>query len=77
MCGKDMVQLEKAAEELKTTGLRLLMLVKQGLLHGEQIEGMWYIRRSPEDARTLAEGGRPISGGCGKGCGSGSHCSGS
>ena len=77
MCGKEMVPLEKAAAELQTTGLRLLMLVKQGLLHGEQIDGKWYIRRASVDPGTLATPGKRGSGGCGKGCGSGSGCSGS
>lgn len=50
------VSLDEAAEELSTTGLRLLILIREGTLEGhEGEEGGWHVtRRSLE---RLKEGG--------------------
>jgi len=34
-----------AAEELRTTQLKILMLIKQKALCGEMIDGEWYVTR--------------------------------
>ena len=39
------VPLEDAAEELSTTGLRLLMLLREGVLTGTEESGVWMITR--------------------------------
>jgi hypothetical protein len=41
-----MVMIEDAAEELSTTGLRLLMLLRDGTLIGQEVNGEWMITRS-------------------------------
>ncbi len=37
--------IEEAAELLQTTKLRILMLLKSGSLHGQELAGEWYIER--------------------------------
>ena len=39
------VPIMEAAQELNTTHLKLLMLVKQGGLKGEMVDGEWFIER--------------------------------
>lgn len=41
----ELVELEEAAEELSTTGLRLLMLLREGVLQGVESDGTWQITR--------------------------------
>jgi hypothetical protein len=47
MCAPDeeMVELDDAAEELATTGLRLLMLIREGVLQGVEHGGTWQLTR--------------------------------
>jgi len=44
-----LVSLEDAAEELSTTGLRLLMLIREGVLKGVEQGGTWQITRASLD----------------------------
>jgi hypothetical protein len=44
-CG-ELVGLESAARELNTTGLKLLMLIREGKIEGSLTEGEWYVTRS-------------------------------
>lgn len=39
----------EAAEELGTTHLRILMLIKEGVLKGEQQRGEWFVTRESVD----------------------------
>jgi hypothetical protein len=41
----EMVDLDDAAEELSTTGLRLLMLLREGTIQGVEHDGTWQITR--------------------------------
>lgn len=41
----ELIELEDAAEELSTTGLRLLMLLREGVLQGVEHDGTWQITR--------------------------------
>lgn len=50
-----MVSLDEAAEELSTTGLRLLMLIREGALEGHEGEGGWHITR--QSLEHLKQGG--------------------
>lgn len=40
----------EAARELETTHLRILMLIKEGILHGAQEGTEWYLTRSSIDS---------------------------
>ncbi len=42
----ELVELEIAARELGTTGLKLLLLIKAGTIEGLMEEGEWYVTRS-------------------------------
>jgi hypothetical protein len=55
----EMMELDEAAEELATTGIRLLMLLREGTVEGvEQEDGSWLIAR--ESLKHLTEqGGLP------------------
>ena len=59
MCTTDkqvtMVSLDEAADELSTTGLRLLMLIREGTLEGHEGEGGWHVTR--QSLEHLKEGG--------------------
>ncbi|HEY6872225.1 MAG TPA: hypothetical protein VI298_05790 [Geobacteraceae bacterium] len=57
MEGTPHVPIEDAAQELQTTHLRVLMLLKQKVLTGCQADGGWYVERSSLDA--LKERGIP------------------
>ena len=41
----ELVTLEDAADELSTTGLRLLMLIREGRLQSVEQDGKWQITR--------------------------------
>ncbi|AJE04802.1 hypothetical protein GPICK_03825 [Geobacter pickeringii] len=70
----DLVSLEAAARELGTTPLRLLMLVKQGILAGEMVEGEWFVLRPAIERFTAAGGDRRADLACKASCGK-SACS--
>lgn len=41
----DQISIEDAAKEVGSTHLRLLMLIKQGVIRGELKDGQWYVDR--------------------------------
>jgi len=67
--------MEEASRKLKSTGLRILMLIKQGVMRGCQVEGEWYVEKGTmgcfrsyetEDAKPGGCKGTCASGGCGE-----------
>lgn len=61
-----------AAALLRTTELRVLMLLKQGVLRGCERDGGWQIERASLAAGSAAA--PPRAGACGSGCsGCGAH----
>lgn len=54
----DLISLEDAAEQLSSTGLRLLMLIREGNLEGHEVEGKWYISLDSLE-RLKGTGGTP------------------
>ncbi|GFE61544.1 hypothetical protein [Geobacter sp. AOG2] len=55
----EMLELDEAVEELGTTGLRLLMLLREGTVDGvEQEDGSWLIARASLE-RLKERGGMP------------------
>jgi len=72
--GKTCIEIGQAARMLETTIPRLLMLLKQGKLAGELVDGEWYV-----ESQTLMEmigvDMPPVtSGSCGHGCAGCSGC---
>ena len=55
------VTIAVAEEELKTTHLKVLMLLKKGTLSGCLVEGEWYVEKSSLDCLKL-HGIEPVSG---------------
>ena len=54
-----MIELDEAVEELATTSIRLLMLLREGTVEGiEQADGSWLIARESLD-RLKEQGGLP------------------
>lgn len=58
-----------AAEELATTQLKILMLIKQKALCGEMIDGEWYVTRESLFSYDPAEEKPPATHECHSGCG--------
>lgn len=52
------ITLEEAAGELSTTGLRLLMLIREGTLEGREEGGVWQVSRKSLE-RLRGQGGAP------------------
>ena len=46
----DRLSLPEVAKELKTTQLKVLMLLKQKVLSGAMIDGDWYVDRASLDS---------------------------
>jgi hypothetical protein len=70
-----MMELDEAVEELATTSIRLLMLLREGTLEGvEQVDGSWLIARASLE-RLKERGGLPqvLQKGCASSCTS-SNC---
>lgn len=67
-----MVTMAEAARELGTTGLRVLMLLREGKLQGEVYDGEWYFSRKSLSACDGVENEAAAPRHCGAGCGSGS-----
>lgn len=67
------VSAEAAAAELGTTHLRILMLVKEGVLQGVQEGGAWFVSRASLDCFKAhggdAQGRRTCRTSCGGSCG--------
>jgi hypothetical protein len=64
----EMIELEDAAEELSTTGLRLLMLIREGSLHGVEYGGTWHIQRASLERLKNTGISRPEQKGCAATC---------
>jgi len=64
----ELVLLEDAAEELATTGLRLLMLIREGTLVGIENDGEWRISRESLERLKCTGVAPPELKGCGAAC---------
>lgn len=62
------VPLEDAAEELSTTGLRLLMLLREGVLTGTEESGVWMITRESIERLKRVGIAVPAQKGCASSC---------
>jgi hypothetical protein len=69
--GMPYLPMDEASRELKTTGLRILMLIKRGVMRGRQLEGEWFVEKGSMNCFRSheADGAKP--GGCKGNCGSG------
>ncbi|NVN90693.1 MAG: hypothetical protein HXX11_08810 [Desulfuromonadales bacterium] len=65
---KEMVLLEDAAVELSTTGMRLLMLIREGTLAGSEADGEWSISRESLERLKCTGLTPPETKGCAKAC---------
>lgn len=65
---EELVSLDDAATELSTTGMRLLMLIREGTLTGSERDGEWHISRDSLERLKCAGLTLPEVKGCGKGC---------
>jgi hypothetical protein len=63
-----MVMIDDAAEELSTTGLRLLMLLRDGTLVGRELHGEWQITRDSLERLKQAGISVPVQKGCASSC---------
>jgi len=66
--GDAMVMIDDAAEELSTTGLRLLMLLRDGTLVGSEEHGEWLITRDSLERLKQAGISVPAQKGCAATC---------
>jgi len=66
----EMMELDEAVEELGTTGLRLLMLLREGTVEGvEQEDGSWLIARASLECLKKHGGVPPVKEkGCASSC---------
>lgn len=72
----ELIDLEDAAEELSTTGLRLLMLLREGALQGVERDGTWQITRDSLERLRSAGITPPEQKGCAATCkAAGCNCS--
>ena len=62
----------EAAEELGTTHLRILMLIKEGVLQGSQEGGEWFVTRASIDCFRSHGGDIRARSTCKSSCGGGS-----
>jgi hypothetical protein len=69
----ELMLLEDAAAELATTGLRLLMLIREGKLAGIETDGEWRISRESLERLKSIGIAQPEPKGCGAAC-SASNC---
>lgn len=67
------VTLEEAVAELKSTRLRVFMLIKEGALKGEMENGEWLISRESLEAYSVSEKTAPVIPSCKSSC-SASSC---
>ncbi|MBI1920940.1 MAG: hypothetical protein HYS23_07635 [Geobacter sp.] len=65
---EERLSVSDAASELGTTRLRLLMLLREGAVEGEQIDGEWYLSRASLDAIRAMGGPAPVSPSCKTSC---------
>ena len=45
-CQSELVSVEEAIQLLETTRLNLMMLIKRGLLKGQEMDGVWFVERA-------------------------------
>ena len=67
--GTPYIPIAEAAEELQTTHLRILMLLKHRVVTGSQVEGEWYIEQSSFAALKECGLERLEQSGCAASCG--------
>lgn len=63
--GAPHIPIAAAAEELKTTHLRILMLIKQKVMKGCQVDGEWYVDRNTLGCFKSHDTDGAAPGGCG------------
>jgi len=72
--GKSCMEIGQAARMLETTVPRMLMLLKQGKLAGELVDGEWYVESQALMAMTGTDILPVTSASCGHGCAGCSGC---
>lgn len=72
MDGGEWLPIEEAAGELQTTALKVLMLIKGGVLCGREATGGWQV--SQKSLESLAARGMESVPSVGKGCGGCTGC---
>jgi hypothetical protein len=65
------LSLDEAAGELKTTPVRILMLIRQGVMRGRQLEEEWYVEKGSMACFRSYSGDSQKPGGCKGTCASG------
>lgn len=65
---EERLSVSEAASELGTTRLRLLMLLREGAVEGEQVDGEWYLSRASLDVLRVKGGPAPVSPSCRSSC---------
>lgn len=65
---EERITVSEAAGELGTTRLRLLMLLREGVVEGEQVDGEWHLSRASLDAIRAMGGPAPVSTSCRTSC---------
>lgn len=72
--GKSWIDISEAAATLNSTIPKLLMLIKDGTLTGQQLEGEWYVTSDSicncSNRDNVPHVVKGCGGGCGGGCGS-------
>ena len=71
--GAPHVPVADAARELRTTPLRILMLIKRDVMKGVQVDGEWYVDATTFGCFKSHDTDEGKSGGCSSAC---SSCSG-
>lgn len=70
--GKSWIDIQEAAAALNSTIPRLLMLIKDGTLVGQQLDGEWYVTSDSicncSNREKIPHIPKSCSGGCGGGC---------
>lgn len=64
----EMLTIEDAAEELSTTGMRLLMLLRDGTLVGREDHGVWMITKASLERLKQTGLSTPAVKGCASSC---------
>jgi hypothetical protein len=65
------IPIADAARELKTTHLRILMLIRRNRMKGCQVDGEWYVEKCDIACFNGLESGDAEPGGCRASCASG------
>jgi hypothetical protein len=73
MDGTEFITAATAAEQLLTTEMKILMLLRHNDLVGKFAEGCWFVTRGSVDAYRPGEPQPKKSSGCSTSCGS-AHC---